>query len=106
MKKIMKISEYIKEEMEDAEKYIKKAAKCKGIDDALAETAIEIAAQEIKHAEMWHELAVKEIAITRAQMKEKGEAVPAFMIEIWEDKHAEYIEAMARIKHELDLVKK
>ena len=106
MKKIMKISEYIKEEMEDAEKYIKKAAKCKGIDDALAETAIEIAAQEIKHAEMWHELAVKEIAITRAQMKEKGEAVPAFMIDMWEEKHEEYIHRMGILKHELDLIKR
>lgn len=102
----MKISEYIKEEMEDAEKYIKKAAKCKGIDDALAETAIEIAAQEIKHAEMWHELAVKEIAITRAQMKEKGEAVPAFMIDMWEEKHEEYIHRMGILKHELDLIKR
>lgn len=106
MKKIMHITEHIREEMDDAEKYLKQAAKCKGVDDSMSALAAELAGEELKHAEKWHDHAVREIMSMKEMMKERGEAVPAFMIEMWEEKHEEYIHRMGILKHELELIKR
>lgn len=106
MKKLIYVSERIEEELEDAEEYIEKAAECKGIDDTISSTAREIAMQEVKHAEMWHEVAVEEIEKKKAELKERGEEVHPAMREIWEHKHRQYVDQMAHIRHMLDVLSK
>ena len=106
MKKLIYVSERIEEELEDAEEYIEKAAECKGIDDTISSTAREIAMQEVKHAEMWHEVAVREIEKKRAELKEHGKEIPPEMISLWEHKHKQYINRMAKVKHSIDLLGK
>ena len=58
----------------------------------------EIAVQELSHAEKDHASAVELVTKYR---KEKGEP-PAYMLEIWGEKHSHYIEKHARVKCMID----
>ena len=105
MKIIKEITEHIKEEMEGVEDYIKFASKVKGEDEIVFDDLMTIIPQEIKHIEIWHEVAVKEIAKEREHLKIQGKEIPPYMLEMWQDEHEHYIEHMGKIKYKIELLK-
>lgn len=50
--------------------------------------------------------AVKAIEAKRAEMKAKGQEVPAYMQTMWDEEHAEYVEKVAKLKYALETAKK
>lgn len=106
MKIIKHIVEFIDEEMDGVCDYIKFAEKHKGTEDGAYTMVLEIINQEIKHIEMWHEFAVKEIMKMRVAMKQSGKEVPPYMLEMWEEEHEKYTERMWKIRYKLDMLKK
>lgn len=61
MKKIEQLSDHIKEEIEDAQTYIREAFECKEHDKAVADLYATLAAEELKHMDMLHQQVVKVI---------------------------------------------
>lgn len=105
MRLIKKLIHNINEELHDAEKYIDcgLAHKHDGTDlDALF---TKLAAAELDHANWLHEAVVKEIEKFRSTMHH-SEHPPAYMVELWEEMHEEYIEKFAILKHKLELARK
>lgn len=99
MRKIKELVERIDDELGSAEEYGEKFIEYKADgENSMAEKFKEMAMQEMNHANMMHELAVKEI--------EKVSAVynaPSEMREKWDKSHAEYIQRAARIKSMLNM---
>ena len=105
MKIIKEITEHIHEEMEGVCDYIKFAGKVKGENDYVFETLMEIIPQEIKHIELWHNVAIHEINKMKDFLKSQGKEVPPYMLEMWQDEHKDYIEDMAKIKYKIEVLK-
>lgn len=106
MKIIKELSEYIDEEVDGICDYIKFASKVKGENSFIFDVIMEIIPQEIKHVEMLHEVAVREINKMKEMLKSQNKEIPSYMLEMWQEAHEEYIEQMAKIKYKLDLLKK
>lgn len=106
MKEIKDIIAFIDDEIDGADKYIKYAVKMKGVDDLAYQTALRLAGIEMEHADAWHTVAVKAIEAKRAEMKAKGQTVPEYMQEMWDDEHAEYVEKVAKLKYKLETAKR
>lgn len=106
MKEIKDIIAFIDDEIDGACEYIKYAVKMKGVDDLAYQTALKLAQTELEHVDAWHTVAVKAIEAKRAEMKAKGQEVPAYMQTMWDDEHAEYVEKVAKAKYALDMAKK
>jgi hypothetical protein len=106
MRIIKEITEHIKEEMEGVQDYIKFANHVKGHDENVFTTVMEIIPQEMKHIEMWHDAAVREINKAKEEMTRQGKEVPPLMLEMWQDEHEDYVEEMAKIKYKLDMLKR
>lgn len=105
MKLIKEITEHIHEEMEGVCDYIKFASKVKGENPYIFETLMEIIPQEIKHIELWHNVAVREINKMKDLLKSQGKEVPTYMLDAWEEEHEDYIEDMSKIKYKIELLK-
>ena len=99
MKKLEWIIDQIDEELEDSEKYIDKALKCKEHEPDWANAYYQISQQEMAHAEVLHGQAVQAIR------EYKGD-VPMGMEWIWNREHEEYIDHAARIKMKWELYRK
>jgi hypothetical protein len=106
MKHIKVIVDKIKDEIEDVEEYVKLALHNKEMDMDAYTVYITLAGDEYDHAMRLHDLVTKEIAKTRKALMEKGEAVPQYMLDMWNEKHEEYIERMGKAKYELEIAKK
>lgn len=106
MKLIKEITEHIHEEMEGICGYIKFAHKVKGENEYIFDTLMEIIPQEIKHVEMWHEVAIREINKAKTALAAQGKEAPEYMLEFWQEEHEEYVEEMAKIRYKLELLKK
>ena len=106
MRIIKEITDHIKEEMDGICDYIKFANKVKGEHEHVYDTIMEIIPQEIKHVEMLHDTAVKEIEKARAKLSAEGKEIPAFMLEMWRAEHEDYIDKMAEIRYKIDILKK
>ena len=106
MRIIKEITERINEEMEGVCDYIKLANHVKGNNDYIFNTIMEIIPQEMKHIEMWHEAAVREINKAKEEMARQGKEIPPLMLEMWQDEHEDYVEKMAKIKYKLDMLKR
>lgn len=39
-------------------------------------------------------------------MLAKGQVIPKYMLDQWNEEHEEYVEKMAKLKYELEMVKK
>ena len=87
VKEIKLLSEFIDEEMEDAEKYAKIALECKEKDRSAANMFADLASQELNHAHMLHQQAVRLIEAKKG----KGE------------EHKKQIDHKARIKMMLSM---
>ena len=102
MKMIAKIVDDMMEELHDAKHRIKNAYSYKSEYPEIAKREYEIAVQELAHAEKDHASAVELVTKYR---KEKGDP-PAYMLEIWEEKHSHYIDKHARVKCMIDTYNK
>lgn len=99
MKKIKRIAERIREELEDSESYAKDALKYKDSDRDLAQTVAGLAKQELTHSELLHEQAVRLIK----EQQEKGITPPAAMQAVWDWEHEHMIEKTAHVKQLLEM---
>ena len=66
MKKIKRLSDHIREELEDADEYIRQALECKETDKTIADVYANLAGEELKHADILHEQVVKAINAYKA----------------------------------------
>ena len=99
MRVIKVLSKQIEEELEDSNKYIDSALTYKTQFPKLAETYIELANEEIGHAERLHKQVVSLISEIQVE-------IPKFMQELWEEKHIELITKTAQLKTKIELYKK
>lgn len=94
MKTIAEIVEDIREELDSAEHYAKKAAKYKGIDDRLSSMYATMASQELSHVDTLHTQAVRLIQ----DQKDSGKEIPDGMQAVWDWEHSHMMDRVARIK--------
>ena len=94
MKMIAEIVEDIREALEGAEHYAKKATQYKGMDDRLSSMYATMGTQELSHVDVLHEQAVRLIQAQRAEGKE----VPAGMQAVWDWEHSILVDKTAKIK--------
>ena len=106
MREIKKLIEFIDDEIEGAEDYICYAMKMKGVDDLAYQTALRLATQEMEHVDAWHTVAVEAIKAKRAEMKAKGQEVPSYMQEMWDEEHEEYVEKVSKLRYKLEIARK
>jgi hypothetical protein len=105
MKEIKIITDKIKEEMEDVEEYVHLAIHNKTTDVDAYNIYMALAGEEYDHAMRLHDLAVREIGKVRKILSEKNENPPKYMLDMWNEKHEEYIETMGKLKYEIELSK-
>lgn len=99
---MLEIKEYakkMKEELCGAKEYAECYQKHKTENPTLAKKYMEMANDEIKHANFFHELAVDKIKKLQADKVE----VPEYMIILWNEKHKKYIDKLAKIKTMLSM---
>lgn len=101
MKEIKMIAENISEELEDAEKYAKCAAKYMDSDRELMSMFADLSRQELSHADKLHAQAVRLIH----DQKSKGVEAPQAMMIVWEWEHEKMIRDKAKILAMLDMLK-
>jgi len=94
MKDIAALVRQIDEEVCDAEKYAKCAAKLKDTDTIRSQIYTRLANEELGHADTLHGAAVKMIKDYQA----KGHDAPDAMQAVWDWEHDKYIDHVARIK--------
>lgn len=93
MKIIKTLVAEIKEEVKGLEEYAKKAIHYKTENPTLAKMYYDIAQDEAKHVDMLHAEAVRAIDRQRAIS-----TPPKYMVDMWEEEHAEIIEEVAKSK--------
>lgn len=99
MKKIQKLVEQIKEELEGAKEYAETYLDLKARGQtAWAGKCKSMAEDEIRHSQIAHDYAVEEIAILS-----KVYTPPVDMEEKWKTAHKEYVEKTAWIKQMLSM---
>ena len=98
---IKKLSSMIKEEINDAEKYVNCALKYKDEDRALADTFYTLAGQELQHMEMLH---LQVARIINDYRTKKGEP-PAGMQALYDYIHEEQIADVKEVKILLSMYK-
>lgn len=94
MKIIRDTCDYISEELDDAEKYIKRAIEVKQDYPELAELFNMLSSEEMKHMQMLHNQVVKLIDNYR---KTEGEP-PASMLAVYDYLHQKFIDHAKEIK--------
>lgn len=99
MKKIKKYVDWICDEVEGAKCYAEHYVeyKAKG-DGTVASRFHQMAEDELKHAEMIHELAVREIETLNQVFK-----APEWMQEEWDKSHVNYVEKAAWVRQMLSM---
>ncbi|MDE6746911.1 MAG: hypothetical protein K2J72_09790 [Oscillospiraceae bacterium] len=102
MRLIKDITDDMMKEIHDAKHRIKRAMEFKPLYPDIAQREIDIAAQELTHAEKDHKSAMEMIEEFK---KTKGEP-PEYMIEFWKEKHEDFMEKYARAKCMIDLFNK
>lgn len=101
MQIIKHLAKQIKEELEDAEKYAKGALEYKATLAGLASVYHRLAEEELTHASMLHDEAVRMIQKASAE-----KAPPPVMMELWAWQHEEMIEEEAEVRTLLDMYKR
>ena len=101
MKEIKYIAKRIREELEGAENYARKALQFKDSDTDMSRTLETIAKQELGHVDMLHGQAERLIKEQRA----KGVTPPVAMQAVWDWEHEHLIESAAEIRRLLDMLR-
>lgn len=101
MQKIKQIVSHIRAELHDADEYSREAALIHTDDRQLSDLYVKLANEEIAHAHLQHEQAVR---IIKAY-KDEGKEVPAAMQAVWDWEHAQMIDDEARVKMRLASIK-
>ena len=94
MKIIKVVSERIKEEINDADVYINLATEWKAEQPEAAAVFYELSTQEIRHAEMLHEVVTKLIS----EYRETNGEPPVAMLALYDYLHGQEIENTMRVK--------
>ena len=94
MKIIRDLSEYIEDEIEDAEKYVKLALEWKDKRRGMADVFFTLSQEEMKHMQMLHGEVVKMIEEYR---NTKGEP-PESMLAVYDYLHKKQIDHAAEVK--------
>ena len=94
MKIIKVISEKIAEEINDADAYINLATEWKAEQPEAAKLFSELSTQEVRHADMLHEVVVKLIS----EYRETNGEPPAAMLALYDYLHGQQIENAMRVK--------
>lgn len=70
--------------------------------------AVEFFIRKTPHKVLADRLFIDEKSVTtrKKRMKAKGQTVPEYMQEMWDDEHAEYVEKVAKLKYKLETAKK
>lgn len=98
---IQHLSEMIKEEISDAEKYAQHAVSYYGKDPELAETFFTLSNEELRHVDLLHEQVVRIIG----EYKQSGNIPPEGMLMIYDYMHTEMIRNVNEIKELLAMRK-
>lgn len=101
MKIIQELSDMIEEEINDAEKYARKAIACKSERSVLAEVFYKLAGEELGHMNALHGQVV---AIINEYRKAKGDPPPEMQM-LYDIFHNKHIEHVAMVKALLSLYK-
>lgn len=96
---IQHLSEMIKEEISDAEKYAQHAASYRDKDPELAETFFILSNEELRHVDLLHEQVVRIIG----EYKQSGNIPPEGMLMIYNYLHNEMIRDADEIQKMLSL---
>lgn len=102
MKKIAEIVANIREELDGATEYAKKATQYKDQDRALSEAYAALATAELEHVDRLHAQAVRMIKEQAATGKE----VPPGMQAVWDWEHDRMVDHVARVKTMLDMYRR
>lgn len=102
MKLIAEIVGDIREELDGAEHYAKKATQYKETNSRVAENYATMAAQELTHVDNLHAQVVRLIQ----EEKATGKEVPVGMQAVWDWEHANMVDCVARIKILLNMYHK
>ena len=102
MKAIKHITDDMLEEVHDAKHRVERAIEFQPLYPDIAAREIEIAKQELSHAEKDH-AAVKELI--EEFRKNKGEP-PQYMMELWEEKHMHYMKKFSHVKCMIEMFNK
>lgn len=94
MRVMEELSNFIDEELDDAEKYINEAHKYRSSDMALAEVFYELSMEEINHAMRLHVQGMRLVE----NYKAKGETVPVAMQSVYDYLHAKQVAKTNEIK--------
>lgn len=100
-REIRQLIEWMDEELEGAECYAKAAVGMKADMPARAKTLADMAQAELGHYDKLHGMVVEEIAAYR---KESGEP-PAGMLAVYDWKHADLIDHMAKVKSLIEMAR-
>lgn len=106
MKEIKIVTDKIKDEIEDVEKYLRLAVEHKETDADAYAIYLNLANEEYTHAMKLHDLAVREVGKAKKVLLERNEEIPQYMLDVWNSEHKRYIERMGIIKYKLELSKK
>ena len=97
MRSIKKLVDHIEEELEGAQEYAERYVECKAKGNSQnAGKFKEMAADELRHATMLHEMAVAEITELNKVFK-----APVEMQDKWDHAHKKFVEKTAWIKQML-----
>lgn len=94
MQIIKKLSKFIGEELDDAEKYARCALNHKDDNPTLAELFYSLSLEEMKHMEMLH----KAVAKIADEARQRDEEIPVGMQEIYDYLHEQHIEHSKEIR--------
>lgn len=101
MKEIKNLVQKIDEELCDAKEYSKLAIASKDEEDtSKGKVYYQMANDELSHATLLHDMAVKLINEAKLTIEP-----PQYMVDEWEEEHGEYIEKVAKIKYMLEMFK-
>lgn len=92
---IYDITKKIDKEMDCAENYVNSAALFKLDEPTLCDLYIQLATEEVEHANKLHTKAVELINKAKAAGMNATEG----MMETWKKEHVEYVDRMAKIKY-------
>ena len=93
MKIFRELVDEIKDELHGAKSYAKRATRYKTENPTMAKMYYDMANDELKHTDMLHAEAVRAIEKQRAI-----ETPPQYMLDRWDEEHAEYVEKAAKVK--------